>query len=179
MKRILVAYASKHGSTAEIAEAIGEVLRSRGDEVEVRPAAEVRELTGVEGVVLGSAVYMGRWMREGIDFLKRHQATLRDVPTWLFSSGPTGGSPDADAKVAELGPVFEGRPEGRVARLAERIFALGHVTFPGRVVPEMGGIFARWVPRGDWRDFGAIGNWARGIFRDAAASPQEVAHETA
>ncbi|HET7582738.1 MAG TPA: flavodoxin domain-containing protein, partial [Candidatus Limnocylindria bacterium] len=85
MKRILVAYASKHGSTAEIAEAIGEVLRSRGDEVQVRPAAEVRELTGVEGVVLGSAVYMGRWMREGIDFLKRHQATLRDVPTWLFS----------------------------------------------------------------------------------------------
>jgi hypothetical protein len=59
-----------------------------------------------------------------------------------------------------------------VARLAERIFALGHVTFPGRVVPEMGGIFARWVPRGDWRDFGAIGNWARGFFRDASASPQ-------
>jgi menaquinone-dependent protoporphyrinogen oxidase len=168
MRRLLVAYASKHGSTAEIAEAIGEVLRGRGDEVEVRPVAEVRELTGVEGVVVGSAVYMGRWMAEGVEFLKRHERTLRNVPTWLFSSGPTGGSPDADAKVAEMGPVATGRPVSNVARLADRIYTLGHVTFPGRVVPEMGGLFARWVPRGDWRDFGAIRAWAAGLFREEA-----------
>jgi menaquinone-dependent protoporphyrinogen oxidase len=172
MKRLLVAYASKHGSTAEIAEAIGEALRARGDEVEVRPAAEVRELSGVEGVVIGSALYMGRWMREGVEFLKRHERTLRDVPTWLFSSGPTGGTPDADAKVREMGPVATGRPVGNVARLADRIYALGHVTFPGRVVPEMGGMFARWVPRGDWRDFGAIRTWAGGLFREPGKGSQ-------
>jgi menaquinone-dependent protoporphyrinogen oxidase len=164
MKRILVAYASRHGSTAEIATAIGEALRASGADVEVEPATEVRTLEGVEAVVVGSAVYMGRWMQEAVDFLKRHEGRLREIPTWLFSSGPTGGSPLADAKIRELGPVVIVTPPGNVARLAERIRARGHVSFPGRIVPEMGGLFARWMPRGDWRDLGAIRTWARGLF---------------
>jgi menaquinone-dependent protoporphyrinogen oxidase len=166
---MLVVYASKHGSTEEIAEAIGQALREGGADVDVRPAAEVRELQGVETVIVGSAVYMGRWMKEGVDFLKRHEGTLRSIPTWLFSSGPTGGTPETDQKIRDDGPAVEGRPGGNVARLAERIRIAGHVTFPGRVVPEMGGIFARWVPRGDWRDFTAIRRWAAGIVNRSLA----------
>jgi menaquinone-dependent protoporphyrinogen oxidase len=160
---MLVVYASKHGSTAEIAEAIGAALRDDGAQVDVRPATEVRELQGVETVIVGSAVYMGRWMQEAVDFLKRHEEALKSVPTWLFSSGPTGGTPDTDEKIRRAGPVVADRPAGNVAGIAERIRAAGHVTFPGRVVPEMGGFFARWMPRGDWRDFTAIRSWATGL----------------
>jgi menaquinone-dependent protoporphyrinogen oxidase len=133
--------------------------------VDVRPAAEIDAVDPYGAVVIGSGVYMNRWKGEAIEFLKRFERQLTSRPTWLFSSGPTGGTPEADAKVAEiLVAQPPAPPEAR--KRAQRIGARGHMTFGGRVGPGMGGIFERWVPKGDWRDFEAIARWARTVARD-------------
>jgi hypothetical protein len=100
VQAVLVTYASKHGSTKEVAEAIGATLRSLGSRVDVAAAGGVKDLAGYDAVVVGSAVYHDRWQEEARNLLKRVRPQLCERPTWLFSSGPTGGTPDADAKVA-------------------------------------------------------------------------------
>lgn len=162
--KTLVAFASKHGSTAEIAQAIGAALTEMGVAADVRPAREVGSLAPYSAVIVGSVVQMGRWQGDAIDFLKRFERDLAARPTWLFSSGPTGGSPEGDVAVARAAASPDAIPAPKdVAQRAARIGARGHATFPGKVGPEVGGIFARWVPKGDWRDFDAIKAWARGI----------------
>lgn len=164
----LVAYASKHGGTAEIAEIIGSTLRDRGFVTDVRPAREVRTLDGYGLVIIGSALYMFRWQGDAIDFLKRFRRELETRSTWIFSSGPTGGTPEADAKVADI-LATQPSPPSNVAKLAERIGVREHRTFGGRAGPEMTGIFERWMPRGDWRDLDGVHDWANHIANEVAA----------
>lgn len=76
MPRILVAYGTKYGATAEIAERIGAALRDAGADAEVRRAREVRSLDGYDAVVLGSAVYMARWRRDALRLLRRLRSDL-------------------------------------------------------------------------------------------------------
>ncbi|HEX6331731.1 MAG TPA: flavodoxin domain-containing protein, partial [Actinomycetota bacterium] len=90
---VLVAYASKHGSTQGIAEAIGGRLRARGMDAEVRPIGGVEDLERFDTLVVGSAVYLGAWMKDAQAFLHRHAEALRRVPVWVFSSGPTKDDP--------------------------------------------------------------------------------------
>ena len=90
MNKVLVAYASKHGATKEIAEKIGEVLRQHHAEADVVPAHEVKDLTAYGAVILGSAAYIGLWRRQAVAFLKNNMAGLSARPVWLFLSGPTG-----------------------------------------------------------------------------------------
>src|SRR5215207_6285463 len=96
MTKILVAYASKHGSTAEIAGAVAEALSATGLHVDCREAAEIGSLHPYDAVVLGSAVYMKRWRREARRFLRRHAAELAERPFWIFSSGPVGDPANDD-----------------------------------------------------------------------------------
>lgn len=162
--KVLVAYASKHGSTAEIAEVIADSLRSAGLVADVQPAHYVQSLEGYDAVVVGSVVQMFHWQRDAVALLKRFEPELRGRPTWLFSSGPTGGSEKADLEVARAKASPEEFPAPKdIERYAVRIGARGHVTFPGKVGTGVGGVFARWVPTGDWRDFSAIMAWAREI----------------
>ena len=88
--RVLVAYATRHGSTAEIAERIGQHLRQAGLSVDVQPVGQVDDLAPYRAVVLSSGVYIGRWHRAATRFLKTHQEKLANRPVRLFSSGPTG-----------------------------------------------------------------------------------------
>jgi menaquinone-dependent protoporphyrinogen oxidase len=177
MSRILVAYATKHGSTAEIAEVVGEALRARHHEVDVRPAGEVREVASYDAVVIGSAVYMFHWQRDALNLLKRHASDLRTRPTWLFSSGPTGGSKEGDAMLDHVREApSDLAPTGDVAEQAERIGVRGHATFAGRVGEGMGGFFERWVPKGDWRDFDVVSAWADEIGLELERASHEVAH---
>src|SRR5690606_11356824 len=90
MTAVLVTYASKHHGTEEIALAIGKQLKERGLQVEIRTADFVNTLEPFDAVVLGSAVYAGRWMREAQKFLKDNADELAQRPVWVFSSGPTG-----------------------------------------------------------------------------------------
>ena len=171
--RALVVFATKHGSTKGIAEVIGTTLGDRGFRTDVRPARDVRSIDAYDLVIVGSAVYMFRWQGDAVDFLKRFEHQLALGPTWLFSSGPTGGTPDAEAKLAEV-LATQPPPPKNVAQLAERIGSRGHRTFGGRAGDDMGGIFERWVPKGDWRDLDAVRAWANEI-ADAVGSPAPVA----
>ena len=76
---ILVAYASKNGSTREVAEAIARVLHANGHAVDFRSAGEVGDLKSYSGVVLGGSIYVGRWHPDALDFLKRFAASERKV----------------------------------------------------------------------------------------------------
>ena len=91
--RVLVTAASKHGATEEIAERIGAVLAAHGVEVEVKKLQDVSGLAGYEAVVLGSGIYLGKWLKEARRFVEVHAAELAQRPTWLFASGSIMGDP--------------------------------------------------------------------------------------
>jgi menaquinone-dependent protoporphyrinogen oxidase len=152
--RILVTAASRHGSTGEVASAIGTALTSAGLDVLVKPMHELDGVAGFNAVVLGSGVYMGRWIPEATGFLKRHEIELRARPVWLFSSGPVG-SPD---------PKPVGDPIG-IAELVSAVRARGHRTFAGRLDRRQLGLGETLVvgavraPDGDFRDWDAIAAW--------------------
>jgi menaquinone-dependent protoporphyrinogen oxidase len=168
---VLVAYASKHGGTAEIAQWIAGAISSSGDSASVLPAAEVHDLAPYDAVVLGSAVYRGRWRGEARGFLKRHGEALRERPTWLFSSGPTGGTPAADAAVDRALQSTESELPRELRSAVGAIPVRGHATFPGRVDERMTGILERWMPRGDWRNFERVRAWGASI---ASELDQEI-----
>ena len=158
MSKALVVFGSKYGSTAGLAEMVGSELRQAGFETDVVAAREIRSLIGYDLVIVGAGVYMGRWNGDALDFVKRFNADLRGRPTWFFSSGPTGGSAKAEQQMTEMLHSQPG-PPGDAAKWATRIGIRGHQWFAGRITPDMGGIFARWMPRGDWRDPAAIAAW--------------------
>ena len=87
---VLVAYASKHGSTQGIAERITEKLRQLGKEVEAQPMDAVEDTGSYEAFVIGSAIYFGSWLKEATEWVRRNKAILAGRPVWLFSSGPLG-----------------------------------------------------------------------------------------
>ena len=165
--RILVAYATKLGSTREIAEAIGEELRAGGNAVDVRSVNEVRELTGYDAVVLGSALYAAHWQRDANRFVVRHAAALRALPVWLFSSGPL----DRWQAALDL-PITP-----HAAEVTSGIGARGHRTFGGRLDADADidpQVLATHVI-GDFRDWDVIRAWARAIATDLEADPHQPA----
>jgi menaquinone-dependent protoporphyrinogen oxidase len=158
--RVLVAYGTKHGATAEIAEVISKTLRAAGFEVDVLQARRVRSLVPYRAVVLGSAVYAGRWRTDALRLLRR--TGLRDREVWLFSSGPVGEDKGDSEQVERFT-----RPP-RVQRIAAEVGVHEHVVFGGMVAEDVGFIrkkMARNIPPElrDRRDWGAIEAWAESI----------------
>ena len=94
--KVLVAYASKHGMTAQIAEKIGEALRQSGLQVDVLPVKRVIKPESYKAAVLGSAVYIAMWRKEMVTFLQKNEKLLSERPVWLFSSGPMGEGDPAE-----------------------------------------------------------------------------------
>ena len=169
---VLVVYASKHSSTAEIAERIAAAMREVGCDAQARPAAEVDDVSGYAAVVLGSAVYAKRWQRDARAFARRHTAALRGMPVWLFSSGPFGAV--EEHPTAPTPPVAE--------RLAAHLGAREHVMFGGRVPIDPGNFVERAMlkntppERRDARDWPAIEEWARGVASQVPARELVPAH---
>jgi menaquinone-dependent protoporphyrinogen oxidase len=153
--RVLVAYATRHGSTGEIAQAIGAVLRDDGLVVDVRRAGEVGDLGPYPAVIVGSALYLLRWHLDALEFLHAHDRALTSRDVWLFDSGPLDDS-------AATRPAVLPAP---VQALADRIGIRGHVTFGGRFDPETAGVVEHLIAMsgaaGDFRDFDRIRAWAR------------------
>lgn len=163
-QRVLVAYASKYGATEGIADTIGRTLRDAGLAVDVLRCRAVESLDGYTAVVLGSAVYVGRWRREAAEFLRKSERELARLPVWLFSSGPTGeGEPD------EL--LHGWRFPGALRPIAERIGPRDIAVFPGALARDALEPFDAFIvrtvkaPAGDFRDLDAVTAWARGIGR--------------
>ncbi len=96
---ILVAYASKHGATEQIAAFIGQCLYDADLPVVVADVETIRDIRPYSAVILGSAVYAGQWQSSAATFLSQHADDLARIPVWLFSSGPTGeGDPSETLK---------------------------------------------------------------------------------
>jgi menaquinone-dependent protoporphyrinogen oxidase len=162
MTSVLVAYASKHGSTAEIADAVAEALRASGLRADCLEAAAVASLEPYDAVVLGSAVYMKRWRREARRFLRRHASALAQRPFWVFSSGPVGDP-------AKDNPAWT-EPAGTIAS-AEKLGARDHVVFGGSFPADPHGMQRSMVQNTppayrDRRDWDEIRDWAAGIAVD-------------
>jgi menaquinone-dependent protoporphyrinogen oxidase len=162
-QKILVAYASKYGATAEIAGKIGEVLRQADLQAEVMPVDSIRDISPYQAVILGSAVYIGKWQKEAVDFLQSHQKTLADRPVWLFSSGPTG---EGDALALVEGVRLPASLQAVVSRIRPCDIAVFH----GYINLNKVNAIEKWAiksivkkPFGDYRDWDAIVSWAAGI----------------
>ena len=165
---ILVAYASRFGSTQGIAERIGEVLSGAGLAVDVREVDGVSVVEGYRAFVLGSSVEGGHWLKGASAFLERHAASLDSRPLWLFSSGPVGdraaGAPQPDPKeVAAARRTL--RP--RDCRVFAGAFDRATSDFSDMGLVERA-VVRKFLPDGDWRDWPAIEAWAAGIARELA-----------
>ena len=192
MQRIQVVYASRHGGTAGIAERIAAILRTEGLEVALESAASKPDPSGFDAYVVGSGVYMGSWLDDGVRHLERHAAMLATRPVWLFSSGPLPGSSKEtqadDPVTVALGPE-DGPGSGghkRIAALSALIRPRGHRVFQGaydptdppksfpervvRLLPASKDI----LPIGDFREWDAIEAWAHEIAAELR-SPVPVA----
>jgi menaquinone-dependent protoporphyrinogen oxidase len=162
MAKVLVAYATKYGGTAEIAEKIGHVLREAGLRTDVLPADRVSDLTPYKAVVLGSGVYIGRWRKEAATFLKANEKALAERPVWLFSSGPTG---EGDPVELTNGWRFP----GSLQPIADRIRPRDIAVFHGVLDTKKLNLIEKWMirnvkaPFGDFRDWDAITSWASAI----------------
>jgi menaquinone-dependent protoporphyrinogen oxidase len=160
--QVLVAYATKYGATAEIAEKIGQVLRQAGLHTDVVPADRVSDLTPYKAVVLGSAVYIGQWRKEAVKFLKANETVLADKLVWLFSSGPPG---EGDPVELTQGWRFP----GKLQPVADRIGPHDIAVFHGAVDVNKLNFIEKWMlknvkaPIGDFRDWEAITAWATAI----------------
>jgi menaquinone-dependent protoporphyrinogen oxidase len=160
MARILIAYASRKGSTAEIAQAIGKELQAAGHIADVTEMGAVSSLAGYDAVVIGGPMYMGRIVGDAAKFVKRHRDALAKLPVAGFVVGLAPASNDPEgmewtkkALHAALDPL---QP------VAETIFA-------GRLDPSQLSWFQGWItkkvksPVGDFRDWTAIAAWARDL----------------
>lgn len=160
--RVLVTASSKYGSTEEIAAAIADGLGSHGLDVTVAHVDEVEDAGGYDAVVLGSAVYAGRWMRPARSLAASLAAMPSGPPLWLFSSGPIGDPPKP-----------EGDPSD-VAGLRDAPNIRGHAVFAGKLVRDelrfgdRAIVSALQAPDGDFRDW-----------REISAFADEVAHDLA
>lgn len=160
--RVLVAYATKYGATAEIAQAIGETLRNAGMTVDVEDVDQADAATIYDAVVLGSAVYAGHWRKEAVEYLDVQKAALADRPVWLFSSGPTA---EGDPVEAMDGWRF---PEGQQP-LADQIGPRDIAVFGGCIDPDKLNLGEKLILKavkaqtGDFRNWDAIDAWAKGI----------------
>jgi menaquinone-dependent protoporphyrinogen IX oxidase len=160
---VLVTWASKHGSTSEIAGAVARDLqgcdagRAGGLVASAVPVEQQPDPTGSDAVVLGSAVYVGRWREEARHYAAEHATALRSRPVWLFSSGPIGEPPFPSDEPYDAEP------------LSQLVAARGHRVFPGRLdkqlltFGERAMVTAMRAPVGDSRDWAAVASWAEEI----------------
>lgn len=158
--KILVAYASRCGSTADIARAIAEDLKRRAPAVDLRSADKVATLAGYNAVVLGSAVRFGHWLPEAVDFVRAHQAELKRVPTAFFTVHMLNTGPDdaaRKARLAYLDPVHAVMKPSAEVFFAGRM-DLSRLSFTERLLCK--------VVKGrdaDLRDWPAIHAWAQSV----------------
>jgi menaquinone-dependent protoporphyrinogen oxidase len=159
---VLVAYATKYGATAEIAEKIGQVLRQAGLRADVLAADRAGDLASYKAVVLGSAVYVGQWRKEAATFLEANEKALAKRPVWLFSSGPTG---KGDPVQLMKGWRFPEAQQPIADRIRPRDIAFFHGVLDMKKLSLAEKLIVKGIkaPVGDFRDWEPITAWAAAI----------------
>lgn len=170
---VLVAYASKTGFTKGIAEFVGDKLQQRAIQAEVKEVSEVGDVKGYDAYVIGSALYLGHWMKEAKEFVSKNRMVLASRPVWLFSSGPVG-TKTTNEKGQDLlevsGPKEIVELKKWVAPRDHRVFfggldgsrLTGPVGFMYRLARKSEAARAE-MPEGDFRDWKTIETWAESI----------------
>ena len=166
INKILVTYASRFGSTAGVAEAIGKTLSEHGMQVEVLPMQEVRDLAAYQAVVAGSAINGRTWLPESMQFIQAHQAELKTKPFAVFLVCMTLSMKNGEkyrSNVATwLNPV-----RALVHPVSEGLFAgvldIKKIpSFSDRLKFRLSVLFGVWK-EGDHRDWNAIQSWAESL----------------
>ncbi len=166
-QRILVAYATRAGSTAEIAAAIGESLSAHGYAVDVRPIKDRPRLDGYSAVVLGSAIRMGNWLPEAVNYVKANQAALAAMPVALFTVHMLNTGDDEASRAARHAYLNAVRP---LLNGAEEIYFEGkmdfsRLSFLDRLISKM--VKAVEADRRDWAQ---IRSWTPAALAARSAS---------
>jgi len=169
--KVLVAYATKHGSTKGIADFIGEDLRKKGLDVDVLEFDLVQNVGSYDAFVIGSAVYMFHWMKEATKFVSQYKSILSTRPVWLFSSGPVGKERQNTKGQDLLDPSVSGPKE--LDEIRRDLKPRDHQIFFGVLDGKKLGFFYRQLlksaavreslPDGDFRDWRTIESWTDGI----------------
>jgi menaquinone-dependent protoporphyrinogen oxidase len=160
--KVLIAYGSKYGSTAEIAVKIAEVLKQEGIDAVLLPIDKVKDLAGYQNIIIGSAMYVGMWWNKVADFLKKNEKLLTGRKVWLFATGPSGkGDPVQLLKGVVAAP--------NVKQITDRIKPQDMTVFHGYLNPQKMNGIERWMIKrvggetGDFRDWEMITAWAKKI----------------
>ena len=160
-EKILVGYATKYGSTQEVAEFIANTLQESDNQPDLRPLREVKSLTGYRAVVMGAPFYMYQWMKDARKFLSRHEAALTKLPVAVFALGPTDASetPEDNPDVfAQLDKALEAYPW---------LKPVDQALFGGKFDPSLlkfpMNLFVGQMPASDIRDWDAIRSWTEGV----------------
>jgi len=155
---VLVAYATRYGSTQEVAEAVAATLRERGLAVDIQPMRAVRTLDQYRAVVLGAPLYMFHWHKDALHFLARHRAGLTARPVAIFALGPF----HADEKEFQEVRAQLDKELAKFPWLAPRAIAIfggkfdpEKLSFPYNLFPPL-----KNMPASDVRDWAAIRAWA-------------------
>ncbi len=162
---ILVAYASKYGATAEVAEAVGKALRDAGVDADVKPAREARSLDGYAAVVLGTPLYVGSMLKDAKKFLVGHAEQLGRLPVAVFMLGPVQAGDDMDEARAQIEPALKKTPwlKPVAIEMYRGAYDPAKLRFPDSLVPKMKATPLYGVPASDNRDWDAIAEWAAGL----------------
>ena len=160
-KRILVTYASKYCSTGGVADAIGKELCSKGVATDVTLIKNAGNINSYQGVAIGSAVYMGKWMPEAVNFVKNNRDILRQVPVAYFLVCMTMSQPTEEKRAKALSymdPVLKAVPEIKPVGIGTFAGALDYnnLSWLNKKILKSKG-----SPEGDFRDWNAIRAWAR------------------
>ena len=160
--KVLVAYATMCGSTAEVAQRLGEVCCSLGNAgVDVRPAADVHSLDGYSAVIVGSAVRYGNWLVKGMEFVENNRETLLRMPVAFFSVHMQNTDDSVESRKAR--EDYTGYVRAIVNPQVEAFFPgvidLQKLTLFERLVVSVVG-----AQQGDRRDWGSIEAWGRETF---------------
>jgi menaquinone-dependent protoporphyrinogen oxidase len=160
-KRVLVTYASKYGSSGGVADAIGKELCSKGVAADVVLIKNAGNISSYQGVVIGSAIYMGKWMPEAVDFVKKNRDVLRQVPVAYFLVCMTLARPTEKNRAEVLSyvdPILKAVPEIKPVGIGTFAGALDYnnLSWLNKKILKSKG-----SPEGDFRDWNAIRAWAR------------------
>ncbi len=161
-KKILVTYDSKHGATAEIAERIDTILSEKGLSTKLVSLEDPVDPEPFDAVILGSAIYIGQWRKKAVKYLKAYRQQLAEKKCWIFSTGPTGtGDPSELLKGWEY-------PDG-LKETIEAISPSSIIVFHGVIDEDKLNTLEKLTikmvkaPTGDFRDWGAVQEWAEEI----------------
>lgn len=177
--KVLVAYATRYGATEGIAQRIAANLAEQGLSADARRVDAVHDVDGYDAFVVGSAVYIGAWVKDAIQFVERNRPALSTHPLWLFSSGPIGPeTTDAQGRDTRSSAVRKD-----VADLKESLSARDHHVFfgaldrsrlhlPDRLIAAMP-VFPG--TEGDFRDWDEIDAWSKVIAEELSVVPRPMA----